>query len=188
MKFKKSIAMAMSVLMVAGMLAGCGSNGSTSSSTASGSASSASGEVSTDGVTISIFDKNSGSNTFDDPVAKAIEEKTGVKIQVENPTGDPLEKLNLMLTGQNYPDIVLMDRGNDIVNRYIEAGALLPLNDLIDEYGPDVKEMALLGVPLLWGTGYACGNGCTFAVNGDAAKYVGCSVCLHLLSVDVRQN
>ena len=123
------------------MLAGCGSNGSTSSSTASGSASSASGEVSTDGVTISIFDKNSGSNTFDDPVAKAIEEKTGVKIQVENPTGDPLEKLNLMLTGQNYPDIVLMDRGNDIVNRYIEAGALLPLNDLIDEYGPDVKEM-----------------------------------------------
>ena len=75
MKFKKSIAMAMSVLMAAGMLAGCGSNGSTSSSTASGSASSASGEVSTDGVTISIFDKNSGSNTFDDPVAKAIEEK-----------------------------------------------------------------------------------------------------------------
>ena len=59
MKFKKSIAMAMSVLMAAGMLAGCGSNGSTSSSTASGSASSASGEVSTDGVTISIFDKNS---------------------------------------------------------------------------------------------------------------------------------
>ena len=44
MKFKKSIAMAMSVLMAAGMLAGCGSNGSTSSSTASGSASSASGE------------------------------------------------------------------------------------------------------------------------------------------------
>ena len=76
MKFKKSIAMAMSVLMAAGMLAGCGSNGSTSSSTASGSASSASGEVTTDGVTISIFDKNSGSNTFDDPVAKAIEEKT----------------------------------------------------------------------------------------------------------------
>ena len=29
MKFKKSIAMAMSVLMAAGMLAGCGSNGST---------------------------------------------------------------------------------------------------------------------------------------------------------------
>ena len=41
---------------------------------------------------------------------------------------------------------------------------------------------------VLWCTGYACGNGCAFAVNGDAAKYVGSSVCLHLLSVDVRQN
>ncbi len=92
-------------------------------------------------VTLTFFDKNSGSNTFDDPVAQAIEEKTGVTIEVENPTGDPLEKLNLMLTGQNYPDIVLMDRGNEIVSRYIEAGALIPLNDLIDEYAPNVKEM-----------------------------------------------
>ena len=40
----------------------------------------------------------------------------------------------------------------------------------------DIMAVSLLGVPLLWGTGYACGNGCTFAVNGDAAKYVGCSV------------
>ena len=53
---------------------------------------------------------------------------------------------------------------------------------------PCVPYLSLLGIPLLWGTGYACGNGCTFSVNGDAAKYVGCSVCLHLLSVDVRQN
>ena len=147
MKFKKSIAMAMSVLMAAGMLAGCGSNGSTSLSTASGSASSASKKT----IFIPILRKrnsfslstvwSSCHNTLDDPVAKAIEDKTGGKIQADIPTGDPLEKLNLMLTGQNYPDIVLMDRGNDIVNRYIEAGALLPLNDLIDEYGPDVKEM-----------------------------------------------
>ena len=92
-------------------------------------------------MTLTFFDKNSGSNTFDDPVARAIQEKTGVTVQVENPTGDPLEKLNLMLTGQNYPDIVLMDRGNEIVNRYIDAGALIPLNDLIDQYGPHIKEM-----------------------------------------------
>lgn len=92
-------------------------------------------------VTITFFDKNSGSKTFDDDVAKAIMEKTGVNIEVENPSGDPLEKLNLMLTAENYPDIVLMDRSNDIVNRYIEAGALIPLNDLIDKYAPHVKEM-----------------------------------------------
>ncbi len=92
-------------------------------------------------VIIRIFDKNSGSYTFDDPVAQEIEARTGVKIVIENPTGDPLEKLNLMLTGGTYPDLVLMQRSDDIVNRYIEAGALLPLNDLIDAYAPNVKAM-----------------------------------------------
>lgn len=135
MKMKKIAALFLSGILAAGTLAGCqgGQDTEDTSSTAN--------DASTDGVTISIFDKNSGSNTFDDPVAKAIMEKTGINIQVENPSGDPLEKLNLMLAGQNYPDIVLMERGNDIVNRYIEAGALIPLNDLIDEYGPNVKEM-----------------------------------------------
>ena len=43
MKVQKKYRNGMSVLVAAGMLAGCGSNGSTSSSTASGSASSAVG-------------------------------------------------------------------------------------------------------------------------------------------------
>ena len=55
-------------------------------------------------------------------------EKTGVKINVENPTGDPLEKLNLMLTGQNYPDIVLMDRGNEIESRFFSCPFLYILS------------------------------------------------------------
>ena len=42
---------------------------------------------------------------------------------------------------------------------------------------PCVPYLSLLGVPLLWCTGYACGNGCTFSVNGDAAKYVGGLAC-----------
>ena len=139
MKAKKFTALILGVTMLAAAVTGCGGSGSDS---AGGSGEGSQAGASTDGpVTLTFFDKNSGSNTFDDPVALAIQERTGVTVQVENPTGDPLEKLNLMLTGQNYPDIVLMDRGNEIVNRYIEAGALIPLNDLIDEYGPHIKEM-----------------------------------------------
>lgn len=139
MKAKKLTALLLSTVMLAAALTGCGGSGSEA-----GTGSTGSGEETgaSDGpVTLTFFDKNSGSNTFDDAVARAIQEKTGVAVAVENPTGDPLEKLNLMLTGQNYPDIVLMDRGNEIVNRYIEAGALIPLNDLIDQYGPHIKEM-----------------------------------------------
>ena len=80
-------------------------------------------------VTISFFDKNSGTRTFDDPVAQELEKRTGVTIDLISPTGDPAEKLSLMLAAQDYPDIVLMDRGSDIVNQYIEAGALVNLSD-----------------------------------------------------------
>ncbi|MEZ3508171.1 MAG: extracellular solute-binding protein [Lachnospiraceae bacterium] len=143
MKAKKLMALMLGVTMLAVAVTGCGGQESGGAGAGSADAGAGSeGSASADGpVTLTFFDKNSGSNTFDDPVALAIQEKTGVTVQVENPTGDPLEKLNLMLTGQNYPDIVLMDRGNEIVNRYIEAGALIPLNDLIDQYGPHIKEM-----------------------------------------------
>ena len=143
MKAKKMVALMLGVTMLAAAVTGCGGQGDGGSAGAGDAAGAgAEGGASSDGiVTLTFFDKNSGSNTFDDPVARAIQEKTGVTVQVENPTGDPLEKLNLMLTGQNYPDIVLMDRGNEIVNRYIDAGALIPLNDLIDQYGPHIKEM-----------------------------------------------
>ena len=36
-----------------------------------------------DKVTLSFFDKNSGTRTFDDPVALALMERTGVNIDLE---------------------------------------------------------------------------------------------------------
>ena len=91
-------------------------------------------------VTISFFDKNSGIRTFDDPVALELEKRTGVTIDLVSPTGNPAEKLSLMLAGQNYPDIVLMDRSSDIVNQYIEAGALVNLSEYLDQM-PNVVAM-----------------------------------------------
>lgn len=125
------LALVMSASMILGLTA-CGSGGSDESGSGNGDTN----EV----VTLTFFDKNSGSKTFDDAVAKKIMEKTGVKISVENPTGDPDEKLNLMLSGQNYPDMVLMGQG-ELVTRYIEAGALIQLDELIEEKCPNIMEM-----------------------------------------------
>ena len=130
MKIKKILAL----VVGAGMLLGL---------TACGKSVSDKGTDSVDGeeiVTLTFFDKNSGSKTFDDAVAQKIMEETGVKISVENPTGDPDEKLNLMLSGQNYPDIVLIGQG-ELVTRYIEAGALIQLDELLEEKCPNVIEM-----------------------------------------------
>lgn len=90
--------------------------------------------------TISFFDKNSGIKAFDDRIAMELMDRTGVNINLISPTGDPGEKLSLMLAGQDYPDIVLMDRGSDIVNKYIDAGALVNLSDYMDKL-PNVVEM-----------------------------------------------
>lgn len=161
---KKKLALLLTAALVAGTLGACG--GSASSSTADSStdttqnsgavAESDSGSDSADGVTstavnegefaddgtpiISFFDKNSGTRTFDDPVALELMKRTGVTVNLVSPTGDPGEKLSLMLAGQDYPDIVLMDRGSDIVNQYIEAGALIDLSQYFDRL-PNVVEM-----------------------------------------------
>ncbi|MCD7751490.1 MAG: substrate-binding domain-containing protein [Lachnospiraceae bacterium] len=125
----------------AGLLTACGSASSaTSSSTSSGSSGSTASDSVSEPVTLTFFDKNTSAG-FDDPVARTITETTGVQIEIQQPTGNPDEKLVLMLSGNELPDIVLMDRRSDIVNQYIEAGALIPLNDLIDQYGSNIKEM-----------------------------------------------
>lgn len=93
-------------------------------------------------VVLTFFDKNRG-DPFDDDVAKEISKRTGVKIDIQQPTGNPMEKLNLMLASGDYPDIVLMDRSESwsTVDRYISAEALIPLNDLIKKYGSNVTKM-----------------------------------------------
>ncbi|CAN7735751.1 extracellular solute-binding protein [Paenibacillus sp. LjRoot153] len=91
-------------------------------------------------IKLTFFDKNTG-DTFTNPVAQEITKRTGVTIEIQQPTGNPAEKLNLMLASNDLPDIILMERGSDLVNKYISAGAIIPLNDLIDKYGPDVKKM-----------------------------------------------
>lgn len=121
------------LLSAACMLSACGSNADSGNASGENSGSK-------EPITLTFFDKNTG-DAFEDPVAQVIMEKTGVKIEVQQPTGNPDEKLNLMLASSDLPDIVLMDRRSDIVNKYIAAGALVPLDELIEKYAPNVKKM-----------------------------------------------
>ncbi|MCA0755664.1 ABC transporter substrate-binding protein [Paenibacillus sp. N4] len=96
--------------------------------------------VGTEPITITFFDKNTG-DKFDNAVAKEITKRTGVTIEIQQPTGNPTEKLNLMLASEDLPDIIMFDRSSDLVAKYIESRAIIPLNELIEKYGPDVSEM-----------------------------------------------
>ena len=122
------------LLLLATALGACGAAKTDEAETAENAAKEA------DTITLTVFDKNSGTDTFTDAVAMEIMERTGVKIEVVDPSAEPEEKLRIMLSNKSYPDIVLMEQG-EMVNRYIEAGALLPLDTLIENYGPDIQEM-----------------------------------------------
>ncbi|MFC5652724.1 ABC transporter substrate-binding protein [Paenibacillus solisilvae] len=137
-QFRFTVAM---VLMVS-MLAGCGGNSKPAANEGTTAASGAeAGEESQDSkpVSFTFFDANVG-DSFDNPVAKEITKKTNVSLEIQQPTGNPSEKLNLMLASNDLPDVMDIGRG-DILEKYIAAGALIPLNDLIDQYGPHIKEM-----------------------------------------------
>ncbi|WP_158299564.1 extracellular solute-binding protein [Paenibacillus antri] len=83
-------------------------------------------------------------NTADDklrwgtPITDVITAKTGVALEYELTIGEQFQRWDLWLAGNDYPDIIVLDP--KYTARYKEAGAIIPLNDLIDAYGPHIKE------------------------------------------------
>lgn len=66
-------------------------------------------------------------------ISKAIEEKLNCKINFLKPDGDPAEKLNVMLTSGELPDVIIMDRDANY-KKMIELGMFIPLDDYIAKY------------------------------------------------------
>jgi putative aldouronate transport system substrate-binding protein len=75
---------------------------------------------------------------FTDPVAKKITEATGVTLLVDHPVGGDQQAIPLMIASGQYPDLIYA-KGN--LNLLIEAGAVIPLDDLIEKNGKHIKEL-----------------------------------------------
>ncbi|MBN1699635.1 MAG: extracellular solute-binding protein [Spirochaetales bacterium] len=67
-----------------------------------------------------------------------IEEKTGVRLKWEFPVGDLRQKVGLIIAGGDYPDLI--DCRNENQALY-DAGAFIPLDDLIEKYGVNAKKL-----------------------------------------------
>ncbi|SDX94833.1 extracellular solute-binding protein [Paenibacillus sp. CF384] len=153
MNKKRILTVMLTIMVFTTLLIGCSSKdnntaanesndtAATANSTNSTDANNAAAETNSkpsEPITLTFFDKNTG-DAFTNPVAQEVTKRTGVSVEIQQPSGNPSEKLNLMLASGDLPDIILMDRGSDIVNKYIAAGAIIPLDDLIESLGPDVK-------------------------------------------------
>ena len=148
---RKVVSLMLVSAMVAGMLAGCGSDSGSSkggSSTETGSAAeaSSSGETADDAddkspITFEYFNADGKNGNWDNPVAKAITEATGVTLDVCYPVasqGDAKEDVALMIANDEYPDMIYA-KGS--ATDLYQAGALIDMTDLIEKYGPNIKKM-----------------------------------------------
>lgn len=148
---RKVVSLMLVSAMVAGMLAGCGSDigsskGGSSTETGSAAEASSSGETADDAddkspITFEYFNADGKNGNWDNPVAKAITEATGVTLDVSYPVasqGDAKEDIALMIANDEYPDMIYA-KGS--ATDLYQAGALIDMTDLIEKYGPNIKKM-----------------------------------------------
>ncbi|WP_024291808.1 extracellular solute-binding protein [Lacrimispora indolis] len=164
--FRKPVAVLAAMATVASLLAGCGSKTGGTSSTggetketskaAEGSSNAnAGGEVSyplADGGELTYWlqlNTNASANFTnlgETELGKALQEQTGITIKFQHPAAgadQAKEQFNLIVADGNLPDImewqwVKMYPGGP--EKAIKDGVIIPLNDIIDQYCPNLKK------------------------------------------------
>lgn len=70
---------------------------------------------------------------------KELEERTGVHLELEEiPNSNYNEKVNLMISSNDLPDIFLKSIG-EITSKYYNTGLFLPLEDMIEQWAPNLQ-------------------------------------------------
>ena len=83
------------------------------------------------------LNKNS-SQWSDTEIGKIVEERTGVRLEIEYIVGaNEEERAGLLISGNSYPDIIVPHHANII---FRDAGAIIPLNDLYETYCPNIQK------------------------------------------------
>lgn len=148
MKTKKLAALALSLVMGASMLAGCGGSPASSSvpastptsgSTSTVSADTPSWKQDTSDCTITWFlaydwygkQFDEVNNAFD----KKLYEETGIKLEIQ--TGDT-DKLNMLIQTGKLPDVITLDANSTQRKLLEDNGMVQPLDTLRDQYAPDL--------------------------------------------------
>ncbi len=89
-------------------------------------------------VTFTFYSADGLEDTWTDPVAQTITEKTGVTLKMDYPADSNDSRIELMVATGEYPDLVF---AKGAVSTLIRNDALIDMSDLIDEYGPNIKKL-----------------------------------------------
>ena len=121
----------MAVVMTVFILAGCNRGGTATGATTAGTRSP---------ITFTFFNADAVEDMpFTDPVAREITRRTGVTLVTDRPVGGNYnEVIGLMIASGELPDIIFA-KGN--LNMLIDAGMVIPLDDLIERRGQNIKKL-----------------------------------------------
>ncbi|MGO4108332.1 ABC transporter substrate-binding protein [Paenibacillus sp. YAF4_2] len=72
--------------------------------------------------------------TPDNKLFKTIKDELGITFKQEFLVGDLEQKLGVMIAGGDYPDLITANP------KLVTSGAVIPLEDLIEQYAPKLKE------------------------------------------------
>ncbi|WP_372661837.1 ABC transporter substrate-binding protein [Cohnella sp.] len=83
-------------------------------------------------------DANANWTKMQDDVGKEMTKATGVTLDAEFAVGDSSQKVALLATSGNYPDLI-SPKGD--LSKLVDAGAMVDLTPLIEEHAPNIKKM-----------------------------------------------
>ena len=93
----------------------------------------------TDPITFTFFSSDAPPDLkWDDPIAGKITELTGVTLNIDGPVGGDTQAIPIMIASGKYPDLIFA-KGD--LGMLIEAGAVLPLDDLIESRGNNIRKL-----------------------------------------------
>ncbi len=141
----------LSATLFAGLLAACsggndGKGASSPSASPSASGSSSSPESASpspeklEPLTLTYYSEDVNPNwaNMQDDLGKAITEKTGISIKAEFAVGDAEQKSALIAASGDYPDLIMAKTS---ISKFVDAGAVLDLTDLIEQHAPNIKKL-----------------------------------------------
>lgn len=119
-------------------LVSCSNNQETIPSDSSSSEDSSS--RSTEPITIRVYNAMAATKpTRDNKIYKLIQDETGVKFDFEFLTGDAIKKADEMIENETYPDLLGLSGEQSGLQEFLDAGALIPLEEYINKY-PNLKK------------------------------------------------
>ncbi|MBD2848162.1 extracellular solute-binding protein [Paenibacillus sp. IB182496] len=148
-KTKQGLQLLLAGAMLGGVLAGCSSADNDNGGATGGAENEAASTVSKEGfpivsepLTLTMMAPDVGIQSWDKmPVFEEMEELTGIHMEFQNAPKDGFEtKKNLVFASGTYPDVFYAAGLTPAEQmNYGGQGILLPLEDLIENYAPNVK-------------------------------------------------